>query len=50
MKYVLLVLVSILIWNSPDSRHSRQFIGDQLNNASQIITPNDHLQRPQSLW
>ncbi len=47
MKYVLLVLVSILIWNSPDSR---QFIGDQLNNASQIITPNDHLQRSKPLW
>ena len=36
MKFVLLVVIGVLIYNSNDARF---FISDQLNNASEMIRP-----------
>ena len=36
MKFVLLVFIGVLIYNSNDARF---FISDQLNNASEMIRP-----------
>ena len=36
VKFLLLILIGVLIYNSNDARF---FISDQLNNASEIIRP-----------
>ena len=40
MKFLLLVLIGVLIYNSNDTRF---FISDQLNNASEFIRPDAQL-------
>ena len=40
MKFVLLVVIGVLIYNSNDARF---FISDQLNNASEMIRPDAQL-------
>jgi hypothetical protein len=40
MKFLLLVLIGVLVYNSDDARF---FISDQLNNASEIIRPDAQL-------
>ena len=40
MKFVLLVVIGVLLYNSNDARF---FISDQLNNASEMIRPDAQL-------
>jgi hypothetical protein len=40
MKFLLLIVIGVLIYNSNDARF---FISDQLNNASEIIRPDAQL-------
>ena len=40
MKFVLLVVIGVLVYNSNDARF---FISDQLNNASEMIRPDAQL-------
>jgi len=40
MKFLLLVLIGVLVYNSDDARF---FISDQLNNASEFIRPDAQL-------
>jgi len=41
MKFLLLVIIGVLIYNSNDTRF---FISDQLNNAAEIVRPDPNIQ------
>ena len=47
MKFLLIAIIGILLWNSNDAR---QFTSDQLQNASEFIDPNQSRQIKLSYW
>ena len=47
MKFLLIAIIGVLLWNSNDAR---QFTSDQLQNASEFIDPNQSRQIKLSYW